>query len=144
MNSPLRDFSARKSRGERVGGEAITRAGSGAAVVSTGTWVQSQAFGSWRFECLPIHPPNCPFVQNRYRSSKNGLGAGIRCEILVLRRGFSVSSRVSEEGLGIAQHAHSSAQLPIRPEYVPFVQILHFVLDDKPFVRKRCAQGHKV
>ncbi len=27
MNSPLRDFSVRKSRGERVGGEAIRRIG---------------------------------------------------------------------------------------------------------------------
>ncbi len=112
MSSPLRDFSARKSRGERVGGEAITRAGSGAAVVSEGTWFQNQAFGQERFEGLPVHPPNCQFIRPTVLSS--------------------------------AQQAHSSAKVPVRPEMVPFVQILHFVLDDKPFVRKRCAQGHKV
>ena len=34
ISSPLRDFSARKNRGERAGGEAIKRAGNGAAVES--------------------------------------------------------------------------------------------------------------
>ncbi len=57
MNSPLRDFSARKSRGERAGGEAINGLGNGTAVVSEGAWFQNQAFESWRFECMPIHPP---------------------------------------------------------------------------------------
>ncbi len=39
MNSPLRDFSARKSRGERAGGEAIIGVGNGAAVETHGLLV---------------------------------------------------------------------------------------------------------
>ncbi len=47
----------------------MERALNGAAVVSEGTWVQNQAFGSWRFECLPVHPAGCPFV-------RDGVGLG--------------------------------------------------------------------
>jgi hypothetical protein len=68
----------------------------------------------------PVHPEYVPFVQNRCEQrrgcGKNGVGNGKR--VVNSRKPYG---RTHTSPLG--EPARLSGKLPVRPEYVPFVQI---------------------